>query len=241
MTSKPSVCVATCTYSGKHYAFKEWWKAITELTYSNIKEILIVDNTADNGNYARKLRRLTNGKAKVLRAPRLSNSRDTLSASQNMIREYLIERDYDYWMSIESDVIVPKNAIEKLMRWYKPVVGGLYEIGHVNKTGRRYCVFMTHPKPGNLNGTRVISAQEHEQLKSLNEGLFKVHGCGIGCTLIRRDIFKKYVMWTDERFTNKHSDVYFYMDLWNNKVPVYIDVSVKCEHDNSDWSMISDR
>lgn len=235
----PKVIVATCTYEGKHYAFKKWWKGVQSLTYP-IKEILIVDNTADNGNYARKLRRLTQGKATVKRAPRLKNSRDTLSASQNTIRQYVIDNDFDYWMSIESDVVPPTDAIENLMKWFRPVMGGLYEIGFENKAGRRYCVFLTHEKKGGLNGTRIISSEENEQLKKI-KGSVRVHGCGIGCTLIRRDIVEKYVFWTDERFSNKHSDVYFYMDLWNDKIPVYVDTNVVCEHYNSDWTLVGDR
>ena len=53
----PKVLVATCTYEGKHYAFKRWWKSIQNLSYP-VHEILIVDNTADNGNYSRKLKRI---------------------------------------------------------------------------------------------------------------------------------------------------------------------------------------
>jgi len=234
-----SVIVATCTYEGKHYAFKKWWDSIQKLTYP-INQVLIVDNTKDNGNYARKLRRLTKGKAVVKRAPRLANSRQTLSYSQNVIRQYVIDNNYDYWMSIESDLEVPPNTVEMLMRWEKPIVGGLYEIGFENKAGRRYCVFLVDKKETGLNGTRIVTPEEHEQLMD-QKGLVKIHGCGIGCTLIRRDIVKNYPFWTDERFDNKHSDVYFYMDLENNKVPVFVDTNVVCEHNNSDWSLIGDR
>lgn len=239
MNKVPKIIVATCTYEGKHYAFDKWWKAVQKLTYP-VKEVLIVDNTNDNGNYTRKLRRITQGKAKIIKVKRLSNSRDTLSYSQNYIRKYMLENGYDYWMSIESDLEVPPNTIENLLRWYKPVVGGLYEIGFENKSGRRYCVFITEKKPNGMNGTRVISQNEHEQLKN-EKGLFKIHGCGIGCTLIRRDVLEKYVFWTDTRFDNKHSDVYFYMDLWNDKVPVYIDTNIEAIHHNSDWSLVGDR
>lgn len=239
MSKYPKVLVATCTYKGKHYAFKKWWNSIKNLTYP-VSQILIVDNSDDSGNYASKLRRLTQGKAKVIRAKRLKDSRQTLSYSQNLIRKYVTDNDFEYWMSIESDLEVPPNTIETLMRWHKPVVGGLYEIGFANKAGRRYCVFVVDKKDTLLHGTRIISPEEHEQLK-VKKGLFQIHGCGIGCTLIRRDIVKKYPFWTDERFENKHSDVYFYMSLQNDRVPVYIDTNIVCEHHNSDWSLVGDR
>jgi len=239
MSKMPTVIVATTSYEGKHYAFERWWKAVQEFSYPNLV-YLIVDNTADDGNYARKLRRITNGKLKVIRAPRLKNSRDTLSYSQNVIREYVLENNYDYWMSVESDVCPPKHTVEQLMIHGKPLVGGMYEIGFTGKTGRRYCVFITAKKEGGQNGTRLVTPDEHNQLEK-KPGLYKVHGCGIGCTLIRSDIIKKYSFWTDERFDHKHSDVYFYMDLWNNHVPVHVDSSIICEHHNSDWSLVSDR
>jgi hypothetical protein len=235
----PKVLVATTTYEGKHYAFHKWWKSIMGLRYPNF-QIMIVDNTKDNGNYCNKLRRLTQGKARVVHAPRLSNTRDTLSYCQNVIRQHVLDNDYDYWMSIESDLEVPGDTIETLMRWYKPVVGGLYEIGFENKTGRRYCVFLKHDKGNKITGTRLISEKEHQELKQV-KGLIKIHGCGIGCTLIRRDILSRFKFWTDERFDNKHSDVYFYMDLENNGIPVYVDTNVVCEHHNSDWGKVEDR
>jgi hypothetical protein len=237
--SNPRVLVATTTYSGKHYAFKKWWKGVQDFTYP-VSEFLIVDNTDDEGQYARKLRRITNNKLKVIHAPRLEDSRDTLSYSQNVIRDYAVRNDYDFWMSVESDVVPPPTTIESLLRWNKPVVGGIYEIGFENKIGRYWCIFITDQKGNGMNGTRILQKEESAQMVD-NPGLYKVHGMGIGCTLIRRDIFERFPFWTDKRFTNKHSDVYFYMDLWNNQVPVYIDTTITCEHYNSDWSLVSDR
>lgn len=237
MNKLPKVLVATCTYEGKHYTFMEWWKRICELQYPAY-DILIVDNSKGDDYYF-KLIRLTQGKAKVIKAPRLENSRDTLSYSQNIIRKHLIENDYDYWMSIESDVIPPKNVITNLMKWYKPVCGGLYEIGFKEKVGRRWCIFFRDKKPNGMMGTRIINEQENPQFANI--GLRQVHGCGIGCTLIRSDIFRRFPMWTDCRFNDKHSDVYFYMDLDNNNIPVFVDTSVICEHNNSDWCMVADR
>lgn len=239
MRKIPRVLLAAPTYSGKHYAFKKWWGTVKELTYPSL-DVLIVDNTDDNGEYARKLRRIVGNSAKVVRVKRQKNSRDTLSYSQNYIRDYIKRNDYDYWFSLESDV-VPKNkdVIERLMCNYLPVVGGLYKIGFEDL--RRYCIFLKHRYENGSNGTRVISDEEHKQIDSLKNGLIKVHGCGIGCTLIRRDVCDRFPFWTDERFDNKHSDVYWYMDLDISGIPVYVDVSIRADHFNSRWDEVEDR
>jgi len=236
MRKIPKILVATTIYDKKHYAFPKWWKAVKELSYPSYG-VLIVDNTADNGNYARKLRRIIGNKGKVIHAERKKNSRDTLSYCQNIIRQRVIDEDYDYWMSIESDIVPPSDTIQRLLQWGQPVVGGLYEIGHDVK---RLCVFLRHDKGNGTVGTRLITAKEDEEIRK-TKGLIKIHGCGIGCALIRRDILERFPFWTDERFDNKHSDVYFYMDLDNNKIPVYVDTTIFCEHYNSDWGKVEDR
>jgi GT2 family glycosyltransferase len=68
-----------------------------------------------------------------------------------------------------------------------------------------------------------------------------VHGMGIGCTLIRRDIFNTYMFWYDERFSEKHSDVYFYMELQNKGIPVYLDTNIIIEHYPSKWEDVKDK
>jgi hypothetical protein len=127
------------------------------------------------------------------------------------------------------------------MAWGKPVTSGLYEIGFEEKGTRRFCLFVRHKYETGSMGTRIISEEENKKLQHTKEGLLKIHGCGVGCVLVRREIIDRFPFWTDERFDNKHSDVYWYMDLENKKQEVFVDLSVRCDHHNSDWGKVTDR
>jgi len=229
----PKVLVFSPTYEGKEYCREEFIENINKLNYPN-HDFIMIDNSATI-DYYNKLKEVG---VPVVRVPRGNNSRDALAAAQNYARRKAIEEGYDYVLSVESDLFPPKDCIQKLMGHFKPVVGALYMIGGIGKIPKHPCVFL--PKSDGSNGTRLITKQEHEKLK-LEGGIFRVHGMGVGTTLIDVSVLKKHVFWCDNRFENKHSDVYFYMDLWNKKIPVFVDYDMEIRHENSDWKNVEDR
>ena len=230
------VLVFSPTYEGKEYCRKEFVDNVNKFTYPNY-DFLMIDNS-ERGTYYYKL--IKEG-VPVVRVPRGSNSRIALANAQNYARQYAIDNDYDYVLSLESDLFPPPDIIERLIVHSKPVVGALYNIGGTRE-GQPIvpCVFVTTLKDNGTHGTRLITKQEHAEMKAVG-GVHKVHGMGVGCTLISTSVLKDYWFWTDNRFDNKHSDVYFYMDLWNKKVPVFVDYDTFVIHKPSDWSMVKDR
>lgn len=232
----PKVLVFSPTYKGKEYCRKAFIENVKKIQYPNW-EFLMIDNSA-NDSYARKLRREG---VKVVRVPRGANSREALAAAQNYARDKVLREGFDYALSLESDIFPPPDVIFRLLRHSKPVVGSLYYIGGIGKQPRVPCVFVTaYKQEANAYGTRLINPQEHQQMLDAG-GLHQIHGMGVGCTLIARWVLEEYKFWTDNRFANKHSDVYFYMKLWNDKIPVYVDYDTVSHHENSDWSLVADR
>ena len=229
----PKVLVFTPTYDGKEYCRKEFVENVMKFTYPNF-EFLMIDNSK-KGNYYHKLSK--NG-VPVVKVPRGNSSREGLAAAQNYARKKALDEGFDYVLSLESDIFPPKDIIQRLLKNWKPVVGALYYIGGVGKSPKRPCVFVV--KNDGSNGTRLINSEEHSKLLGVG-GLHRIHGMGVGCTLIDVSVLKNRVFWTDERFSNKHSDVYFYMDLWNSKVPVFVDYDIDVRHENSDWNLVQDR
>lgn len=229
------VLVFSPTYSGKEYCRKEFVENVKNLNYPNY-DFLMIDNSKDI-NYCIKLKRAG---VPVVHVPRGGNSRIALANAQNYARQYAINNDYDYVLSLESDLFPPSDIIQRLMLHDKQVVGGLYMIGGTTPTTPIHpCVFVTQNKNG-MGGTRLITKEEHEELKKKG-GIHQVHGMGVGCTLISTSILKDYLFWTDNRFDNKHSDVYFYMDLWNSKIPVYVDYDNEIIHKPSAWGIVKDK
>lgn len=206
--------------------------AINNLDYPNY-DYVYIDNSVSPNYYYKLKRRGVN----VVRVPRGGNSRQALCNAQNYARNKVLREGYDYLMFIESDLVPTSEAITRLMSHRKSVCGALYYIGHEIKMP---CVFFLDWKEGNASmGSRLIHPKEVPFF--VNSGLKQVHGLGLGCTLIRADVAKRFSFWYDERFDNKHSDVYFYMDLHNNGVPVFVDSSYVIEHYPSKWDDVKDR
>lgn len=229
--SYPKVLIALPIFEEKDYIFKENFEAIKAIDYPNF-DYIYIDNSK-NLNYVNKLRRRG---ARAVHVPRGGNSRQAICNSQNLARNMMIEGEYDYLMFVESDLLPTPECISVLMSHGKGVTGALYYIGHKVKIP---CVFFLDWKnPVNL-GSRLIHPTEVPAF--LNSGLREVHGLGLGCTLVRSDIIKRFPFWYDERFDNKHSDVYFYLKLHNAGYKVYVDTNYIIKHFPSEWSSVTDK
>lgn len=252
----PRILIGITTYDKKDYIFEECYNNARKLDYPSDKyDILVVDNTRDKGRYASKMKRQY-GVTWCERVERGANSREGLTKSQNLIRKRFLEGDYEFLLMLESDLIPRPEQLKKLLLFLKgnnlPVVGSTYYIG----TGETKvpCIFLNDFRMGGMAGTRPLGVQRDpvtgqniaadmdEVHKFLaNGGFQKVHGCGLGCTLIRRDLMERFPFWCDERFDNKHSDVYFYLDLERNQIPVYVDTGVVVPHYPIPWDTVEDR
>lgn len=231
----PKVLVAAPTYDGKDYVFHRWLKHVKSLTYPNY-DVLVVDNSKGK-TYVNKLKR--RGVRNVVHVRRGKNSREAVARASNYIMQKVLRGGYDYWMSIETDVFPPKDVIQRLMRHNVPVVGTIYEIGYHNSKNqpRRPCLFKTVTGE---NGTKTINLPPEEGYKYVNNGLQKIHGTGLGCTLIKRWLLEFIGgFWWDDRWL-KHPDVYFFMDVHNAGIQAYVDGNIVCPHYNSRWDDVKD-
>lgn len=158
-----------------------------------------------------------------------------------------------YYLESETNELIPKHRVKPFLEACKmlSVDTSSLNLGDVDARGylelkdfkmRSPCVFYVNEnKEGGMGATRLIKPTE---IKALYEKpLHIVHGVGLGCTLIRRSIVKNYVFWWDENphNENKHSDVYFYMDLHRDNIQVFLDTSVVVTHVPSKWSLVKDR
>jgi len=240
--NSPKVLVASPIYEAKDYALEKYLAHIEKINYDNYTH-LIVDNSKTTDYYERL-------KAKGLNAvhvPRGKNSRDALAYSMNYMRKVVLEENYDYLLVVESDLFVDPEVINRLISHTKPVVGSYYLIGFKRDKGgkiispnpQRACLFKIDKKEDAMSGTRILTLQEGYDY--FDTGLRRIHGCGLGATLIRRDVLQRFSFWHDQRFDNKHPDVYFYLDLHSAGLKVYVDTSVLIKHQPSDWSLVLDK
>ena len=114
------------------------------------------------------------------------------------------------------------------------------------------CIFLDTITSDGQTGTRQLGIIENPETKIknididevtsfLNTGLRQCHGCGFGCTLIQREILEDAPFWTDPRMDNKHSDVYWFMDMSIKRIPVFVDTDHLIYHEPIPWDTVKDR
>lgn len=103
---------------------------------------------------------------------------DNLTAKHNQMRERVLNLEYDALLTIEADMIVPPDALLRLIEVEAAVVYGAY-------CSRAHPMVLTFPLMDGYKG-RSISADELEYRPKFGTVL-PCEGVGFGCTLIRRE------------------------------------------------------
>lgn len=104
----------------------------------------------------------------------------------NRAREIFLAGDYDYFLSVESDMIIPPDAISKLLEADADLAYGLYVFRHMSEQFKRWSAFYEL----DLFGGWSLSKQP-QLARSLWGKIISVKGIGMGCTLIKRRVLEK--------------------------------------------------
>jgi hypothetical protein len=108
------------------------------------------------------------------------------------------------------------------MRHEKRVVGASYIVANESIP----MVQMEHPMTLNDN----ITYQANEGAAALFDGTLKqVHSVGLGCVLIHKSVLSKFKFRYDAS-VDAHPDSFFYRDMRNLDIPVYMDSSLFLQH-----------
>lgn len=236
-TEFPKILLACPTSEHKAYCQTDWIERVKQLTYPNL-HVLIVDNskTIDNSKELMRLTEDCRYRFTIDWRPSSKELRETLVDCCNVIRDYVVNNNYDYWFSLESDIFPPYNVIEYFLAYAKAykkmVIAGLYFHFGGNNT------MLLHYERHDLWGGN--KAETHRMLnKTFYEdvghfGLKQVYQCGVGCLLVDAKVFKKIKFRYDENeFKEGFHDYFFHADLETNNIGVFTDFSVICEHRNN--------
>src|SRR3989344_3837723 len=112
--SNPKVLIGCPTSYHSGYALKHYKEGINKIDYDNY-EVLIVENSdpkVDNNAYFEKIKLIG---LPVIKAKTMKDVRDTIVFSRNLLRAKGLEEDFDYFLSLEQDVIPPPNVIKKFL------------------------------------------------------------------------------------------------------------------------------
>ena len=244
MTHTQKILIGTPTCWLYEYCLKEFAEAVASLTYPNY-DILLIDNSPDD-KYLEKIKK---SGLKAIKSPYHEGARDRIVASRNMLREYAIKNNYDYLLSLEQDVIPPKDVIEKLIAIKQKIASALY-----------FNLNNKYEFPNLVEGTIELPLayklfSKDEQSKPFKEQLLRkltkedvsikkkllVRMTGLGCMLIHKDVlnkipfdyYREYLSSDDRHFCDKATEY---------NIPIIVDTSIICRHLTAkrpfDWSKI---
>jgi hypothetical protein len=152
---------------------------------------------------------------------------------RNLVAEWA--KRYDYLLSVDSDIVLPKDSLKKMIEADKDIVTGLY-IQRIPNT-HTLEVYMVTPNGGMTN----IPIE----LLSIHKGLVEVAGCGFGCVLIKSEVFRKMEyphFYYQSAVINQNritEDVYFCKKARDLGFTVWVDTTIKCDHKGSTFFKVN--
>lgn len=157
-----------------------------------------------------------------------------VATARNRAAQIAIDRGADYLMFVDNDVTVPTDALVNLIEHGVDVCSGYY--AHRNKDSNEsdrtnLC------RLGEFNYTDQYTGAELRDMSKRGDYLFRIHGGGMGCILIRTDVFRKlrypwydWVNYADSNHSMLSEDLYFCEKCKNAHIKIHADSRVACGH-----------
>jgi hypothetical protein len=151
----------------------------------------------------------------------VSTDRQYTHQSETTAVDAFMASDATHILMVESDMILPQDALTKLLQLQQPIASGLYFLrGGLGQP----CLYQRALAP---TGKDDIGMSPVTLFPT--DRPFRLNGCpGLGCVLIERSVFEQVPKpW----FTLSHggSDMYFYTQVRKAGIEVWVDPTVRCE------------
>lgn len=165
-----------------------------------------------------------------------------VATARNRIAQMALDLKTDYVLMVDNDVVLPKDALVKLLEDPKDIALGHYaHRGDDNLYHGRTCICKLNDDEGkayyHFPLESEYTAQEMHDLASAGEKKIEVHGGGMGCALIRTSVFERatypWYDWVNYGDANRgmlSEDLYFCVLCRNSGIPIHADVRVGCGH-----------
>lgn len=162
------------------------------------------------------------------------------ATARNKIARLAINGGYDYVLMVDNDVVLPKDALVNLLDDPKDVCLGYYAHRDTDNIYRgRTCVCKLLTADGvrykNYPLESEYTAEEIAALKAKGDYKVRIHGGGMGCALIKTDVFERtkypWYDWANYKDGGMLSeDLYFCENCRKNSIPIHMDTRVNCGH-----------
>ncbi len=212
------VLIGVVTYGKQRYCLDEFLDCLNKQTVKT--DILFVVNNGESA-YATLLR--SRGMNAVEDPKPASTRIDKILNGRKFLREHALKNGYDYLLFVDSDIMLPFNAVEVLTSAKVDVLSGVY----LN-------VF-------ELDGKKVVAPVVFKDLGDGNCQLYtyeavaapkvmEIGAAGLGCTLISRKVLEAIDFRTFGNSQSGGEDMAFYVDARAKGFKTIATSFVKCIH-----------
>ena len=162
------------------------------------------------------------------------------ATARNLIAQKAIDLSANYVLMIDNDVVIPKDGLTNLLSHSKEVCLGYYAHRDTDNVYRgKTCICKLKDKNGSVYFNYPLeseySAEELQTKSAEGEYLIRIHGGGMGCALIKTDVFSalKYPRYDWVNYESKRmlsEDLYFCEGCRKADIKIYADTRVNCGH-----------
>ena len=165
-----------------------------------------------------------------------------VATARNRIARKALNLETDFVLMVDNDVVLPKNALKLLLEDAKDVNLGYYAHRDTDNIYRgRTCICKLKDESGNEYYHYPLeseyTAEEMHGMAESGTTKIEVHGGGMGCALIRTEVFRKtsypWYDWVNYGDANRgmlSEDLYFCSLCRVSGIKIYADVRVGCGH-----------
>ena len=151
----------------------------------------------------------------------LNGSIEKLDCKRNESAKKILDLNFDYLLSVDSDIVPPPETLEKLLAHNKKIIGALCYSSDTN--GIPYPLIMKKKEGVGYEVDRNIRA------------LMEVDAFAIGCSLIHRSVFEKIKIPFRYEYDKLgkcllSEDFHFCEVAKKSGYKIYVDTSLQCSH-----------
>ena len=211
------ILIGCITYDGQKHCLESFLKALSE---TGKRDVIFVDNSMKD-DYSELLR--SKGFKVIRDKPKEENRIDRIISGRNIIREYFLKSDYDYLFFLDTDVLIPKDTFQQLLKCETDIATGVYLCNQDIRNKR-----MIAPVIYKIRGPDTVQVATIKEM--IPERIFEIAVCGLGSALIKRKVLEKVPFRQFTDLNEVQDDVAFCVDSRKAGFKIKVNTAVKCDH-----------
>jgi len=227
LNSGARILIGIPTAESKNYCYPELRDKLRKLTYKP-HDILFADNSPSGHNNKKMF--IKDGFNAIYVKPKNKPIQLVLAETHEEIRQHFLRGKWTHLLHLESDIMPCSDLIERLLIHNKQIVSASYMINNGIDSALMCQQLEAH---GDIRETANI--KDGADLNMMDGKLHEVFACGLGASLIRRDVLEQIPFrWVSPAIV--FPDSFFAYDCDNLGIKKYIDTGLLLDHKNSNWT-----